>query len=60
MMQQVLEEQDGYRYLDMPPKTVTSKDHRSPYGSDGDYYTKPQPEDVFEALYQVVYEKAII
>lgn len=60
MMQQVLEEQDGYRYLDMPPKTVTSKDHRSPYGSDGDYYTKPQSEDVFEALYQVVYEKAII
>ena len=44
----------------MPPKTVSSKDHRSPYGSDGDYYTKPQAEDVFEALYAIVYEKSII
>ncbi len=60
MLQKVMEDWNGYQYLDMPPKTVSSKDHRSPYGSDGDYYTKPQAEDVFEALYAIVYEKSII
>ena len=60
MMQKVLEDWNGYQYLDMPPKTVTSKDHRSPYGSDGDYYTKSQAEDAFEAIYELVYEEPII
>ena len=60
MMQKVMEEWNGYQYLDMPPKTVTSKDHRTPYGSDGDYYTKPQAEDAFEAMYELVYENPII
>lgn len=58
MMQKVLEEQGGYRYLDSAPISLTAKDHRTPYGSDGDYFTKPNPEDVFEAVYQLVYEAA--
>lgn len=56
MMQKVLEEQNGYRYLDAAPASLTAKEHRTPYGSDGDYFTKPNPEDVFEAVYQLVYE----
>ncbi|GJM31823.1 MAG: transketolase [Saprospiraceae bacterium] len=56
MMQEVLEKQKGYRYLDSPPITLTAKAHRTPYGSDGDYFTKPNPEDVFEAIYQIIYE----
>ncbi len=56
MMQEVLEKQKGYRYLDSPPVTLTAKAHRPPYGSDGDYFTKPNPEDVFEAIYKIIYE----
>ena len=60
MMQKVIEDWNGYQYLDMPPRTVSSKEHRTPYGSDGDYYTKPQAEDVFEVMYAMVYEEPII
>ncbi len=56
MMQQVLEEQGGYRFLDSPPATLTARAHRTPYGSDGDYFTKPNVEDVFERAYRIVYE----
>ncbi len=56
MLQHVVETQNGYRYLDSPPVTITAHPHRPPYGSDGDYYSKPNPEDVFEALYQLIYE----
>lgn len=56
MMQKVLEEQTGYRYLDSPPVTLTATDHRPPYGSDGDYFSKPNPEDVFETIYKLMYE----
>lgn len=56
MLQKVLEEQGGYRYLDSAPVSLTAKEHRTPYGSDGDYFTKPNPEDVFEAIYKMVYE----
>lgn len=56
MLQQVLEEQGGYRYLDSPAKTLTAKAHRSPYGSDGDYYSKPNAEDVFETVYNMLRE----
>jgi 2-oxoisovalerate dehydrogenase E1 component len=51
MMQQVLEVQDGYRYLDAKPLTITGKDHRPAYASDGDYFTKPSVEDIFEKVY---------
>lgn len=56
MMQQVLEVQQGYRFLDSPAKTLTAKAHRSPYGSDGDYYSKPNAEDVFETVYKMIRE----
>ena len=54
MMQKVLEEQSGYFYLDSEPKTVTAKEHRSAYGSDGDYFSKPNVEDVFEVCYKMM------
>jgi pyruvate/2-oxoglutarate/acetoin dehydrogenase E1 component/TPP-dependent pyruvate/acetoin dehydrogenase alpha subunit len=56
MMREVLEVQGGYRYLDSQPVTITAKAHRPPYGSDGDYFSKPNPENIFEAVYQLVYE----
>ncbi len=56
MMQEVLEKQGGYRYLDSPPMTLTAHAHRPPYGSDGDYFSKPNPEDVFEIIYKMMYE----
>lgn len=56
MMQQVLEVQKGYVYLDSPPRTLTAKEHRSPYGSDGDYFSKPSAEDVYEVVFEILYE----
>jgi hypothetical protein len=50
MMQQVIEEQQGYLYLDSPPVSITAKAHRPPYGSDGDYFSKPNAEDVYEQV----------
>jgi pyruvate/2-oxoglutarate/acetoin dehydrogenase E1 component len=57
MMQQVLEVQGGYEQLDAPPRTLTAKEHRSPYASDGDYFTKPSVEDVVETLYAMMRER---
>ncbi|MFH1000929.1 MAG: thiamine pyrophosphate-dependent enzyme [Bacteroidota bacterium] len=56
MMQKVLEEQRGYFSLDAEPKTLTAKDHRAAYGSDGDYFSNPNAEDVFEAVYNIMHE----
>ena len=56
MMREVLEVQGGYRFLDSEPVTLTSQSHRPPYGSDGDYFSKPNPESVFETIYQLIYE----
>ncbi|HMO39117.1 MAG TPA: thiamine pyrophosphate-dependent enzyme [Saprospiraceae bacterium] len=56
MMQEVLEKQGGYRYLDSAPATLTAHAHRPPYGSDGDYFSKPNPEDVFEVVYNLLRE----
>ncbi|HTX88919.1 MAG TPA: thiamine pyrophosphate-dependent enzyme [Bacteroidales bacterium] len=51
MMQKVLEEQGGYPYLDAEPKTITGTAHRPAYGTDGDYFSNPNAEDVFECVY---------
>ncbi len=51
MMQQVLELQHGYQYLDTPPATLTSHPHRPAYGSDGDYFSKPNAENIFDKVY---------
>lgn len=56
MMQQVLERQDAYRFLDAKPVTITAKEHRPAYASDGDYFTKPNPEEVFEKIYFLMHE----
>jgi 2-oxoisovalerate dehydrogenase E1 component len=56
MMQQVLEVQGGYNYLDSKPMTITAKDHRPAYASDGDYFTKPNIEDMFEKIYEMMRE----
>lgn len=56
MMQEVLENQGGYRHLDSAPVTIAAKAHRPAYGGDGDYFSKPQPEDVFAHLYNMVRE----
>ncbi len=57
MMQQVLEEQGGFRFLDDQPRTLCAKEHRTPYGNDGDYYSKPQTEDIVEIIYEMVFEE---
>lgn len=56
MMQQVLEVQGAYQYLDAPPVTIAAKEHRPAYASDGDYFTKPGPEDIFEKVYEIMRE----
>ncbi|MFO7874378.1 MAG: thiamine pyrophosphate-dependent enzyme [Bacteroidales bacterium] len=56
MMQKVLEEQQGYRYLDAEPSTVTAKNHRAAYSTDGDYFSNPNAEDVFEKIYEMMNE----
>ncbi|MDB5239853.1 MAG: transketolase [Spirosoma sp.] len=56
MMQQVLENQQAYQYLDSAPSTLTAKAHRPPYGSDGDYFAKPSVDDVIEAVYAMMSE----
>ncbi len=56
MMQKVLEEQGGYYHLDSEPRTVTAKDHRAAYSTDGDYFSNPNAEDVFEAVYNMMHE----
>jgi len=56
ILQQILEVQGGYRYLDSAPATLTAKAHRPAYGTDGDYFTKPSLEDVVEKVVEMVRE----
>jgi pyruvate/2-oxoglutarate/acetoin dehydrogenase E1 component/TPP-dependent pyruvate/acetoin dehydrogenase alpha subunit len=56
ILNEVLNVQNAYLYLDSQPKTLTSKAHRPAYGTDGDYFSKPSLEDIFEAVYQVMHE----
>ncbi|WP_461150146.1 alpha-ketoacid dehydrogenase subunit alpha/beta [Spirosoma pulveris] len=56
MMQQVVECQNAYRYLDSAPMTLSAKAHRPPYGSDGDYFSKPNVDDVIETVYAIMSE----
>lgn len=56
MMQQVLEVQNGYMYLDSEPRTLTAKAHRPPYGTDGDYFSKPNAEEIFQTVYELMNE----
>ncbi len=56
ILQHVLEQQGGYEWLDSPPRTITSAAHRPAFGSDGDYFSKPNRERVFEAVYELMRE----
>jgi pyruvate/2-oxoglutarate/acetoin dehydrogenase E1 component/TPP-dependent pyruvate/acetoin dehydrogenase alpha subunit len=56
MMQKVLEEQQAFQYLDSPPVTIAAREHRPAYASDGDYFTKPNVEDIFERVYAILHE----
>jgi pyruvate/2-oxoglutarate/acetoin dehydrogenase E1 component/TPP-dependent pyruvate/acetoin dehydrogenase alpha subunit len=56
MMQKVIEEQNAFYSLDMDPRTLTAKAHRASYSSDGDYFSNPNAEDVFDAVYNMMHE----
>lgn len=56
ILQQIIDEQKGYKYLDSNPETLASKAHRPAYGTDGDYFSKPSVEDIFEKVYSMMHE----
>jgi len=56
ILQQILDVQNGYDYLDSKPQTLASKAHRPAYGTDGDYFSKPSSEDIFEKVYAMMNE----
>ena len=56
LLQEILENQGGYQYLDSAPQTLTAKEHRPAYASDGDYFSKPNAEDIFEKVYAIMHE----
>jgi pyruvate/2-oxoglutarate/acetoin dehydrogenase E1 component/TPP-dependent pyruvate/acetoin dehydrogenase alpha subunit len=56
MMQQVIEGQGGWAWLDSEPRTLSGKEHRPAYGSDGDYWSKPSRETIFETVYELMHE----
>lgn len=58
ILQQILDTQQGYYQLDAPPRTVTAQAHRPAYGSDGDYFSKPNREDLIDAAYQLLQDDA--
>lgn len=57
LLQQILEDQGGYNYLDAAPKTVSANDHRPAFASDGDYFSKPSLDDMVEEIYAMMHEK---
>jgi 2-oxoisovalerate dehydrogenase E1 component len=56
LLQKVLEEQNAWVHLDSKPQTLSAKEHRPPYGTDGDYFSKPSIEDIFEKVYAIMHE----
>jgi 2-oxoisovalerate dehydrogenase E1 component len=56
LLQKIVEEQEAYKYLDSPPITIASKEHRPAYGSDGDYFSKPNADDIFDVIYGLMHE----
>lgn len=56
LLQQIIDEQNGYKHLDSQPQTLAAKAHRPAYGTDGDYFSKPSVEDVFEKVYAIMHE----
>ena len=56
ILQQIIEEQGAYQYLDSPPVTISARPHRSAYGSDADYWSKPSADDVYASVYNLMHE----
>lgn len=56
LLQEIIEKQGAYRYLDSTPQTLSAKAHRPAYGTDGDYFSKPNAEDIFEKVYEIMHE----
>ncbi len=56
LMQQIVEKQGAYKYLDSAPQTLTASAHRPAYATDGDYFSKPNAEDIFEKIYGIIHE----
>ena len=56
LLQEIIEKQNGYKYLDSKPATLTAKAHRTAYGTDGDYFSKPSAEDIFEKIHEIMHE----
>lgn len=56
ILQEILENQNAYQYLDSKPETLTAKAHRPAYGTDGDYFSKPSAEDIYEKVYSMMSE----
>ena len=56
ILQEIVESQNGYLYLDSKPATLSAKAHRPAYGTDGDYFSKPSTEDIFEKVYEMMHE----
>ncbi|KIC01006.1 transketolase [Flavobacterium sp. JRM] len=56
ILQQIIEQQDAYMHLDSKPQTLTAKAHRPAYGTDGDYFSKPSAEDIYEKVYSMMHE----
>lgn len=56
LVQELMEKQNAYKYLDSAPQTLTAKAHRPAYATDGDYFSKPNEEDIFEKVYEIMHE----
>ena len=56
ILSEILDKQDAFMYLDSKPKTLTAKEHRPAFGADGDYFSKPNAEDIFEAVYKIMHD----
>jgi pyruvate/2-oxoglutarate/acetoin dehydrogenase E1 component len=56
LLQEIVENQNGYMFLDSKPATLTAKEHRTAYGTDGDYFSKPSAEDIYEKIYEIMNE----
>ena len=56
ILQHIVDQQNGYQHLDSKPQTLTAKQHRPAYGTDGDYFSKPSSEDVYEKVYEMMHE----
>ncbi len=57
MLREILEVQGAYEHLDAKPRTICAQDHRSAYASDGDYWSKPSAEDIYEVIYDIMHER---